>query len=232
MAGKKERLARQKKEAETHEFPNSKDYPIDSAIRRIVEQFESKKGIIKVNNEATYDGRGIDLKGLVACLHILANPLHPENRWSCLVEMVKYDDEAYLRLVPSIPMEVKRKWESTGKRSRQMAMNDVQEMISVILGGRGRAQGIASYPHHPKNPYKRGKSYIHLVDIIAAAGPRGIDKESWIQACCEVSHKARNLVENDLAVVKSARRGRERHSSCREGFVIVEHGDRFSIRFE
>lgn len=232
MAGKKERLARQKKEAGTHGFPNSKDYPIGSAMRRILEQMEDKKGLLKVNNKATYDGKGIDISLLVSCLHILANPLHPENRWSCLVEMVKYDDDAYLRLVPSIPLEVKEKWEATGKPPRQMAINDVQEMISAILGGAGIRQGIASYPRHPKNPFRDGGNYARLVDIIAAAGSRGIDQESWIQACCEASGKARELVKNDLDVVKSAKRERKRHSSCREGFVIVKHGDRFSIRFE
>lgn len=232
MASKNAILARQKKEAEVHEFPNSKTWPIGSAMRRILEQAEKNKGIIKINNKASFDGKGIDISLLVSCLHILANPLHPENRWSCLVEMVKYDDEAYLRLVPSIPLEVKEKWEATGKPPRQIAINDVQEMISTILGGARVPKGIASYPRHPRNPFRADSNYGRLVDIIAAAGPQGIDKESWIQACCEASGKARKLVKNDLDVVKSARRGRQRHSSCQPGFTIVEHGDRFSIRFE
>ena len=225
-------MARRKRQDDAYDLSNWKKLPIGSALRRIIEQLDNKKGIIKVDNEATYDGRGIDLKGLVSCLHILANPLHPENRWACLVEMVKYDDDAYLRLVPSIPLEVKEKWEATGKPPRQMAINDVQEMISVILGGRGIQQGIASYPRHPRNPFRAESNYARLVDIIAAAGPTGIDGESWIQACCKASRKARNLVKNDLAVIKSARPGHKRHQSCREGFVIVEHGGRFSIRFE
>ena len=163
MAGKKEILARQKQKAGPHGFPNSTDYPIDSAMRRILEQLEQNKGIIKVNNKATYDGKGIDLNALVSCLHILANPLHPENRWACVVEMVKYDDEAYLRLVPSIPLEVKEKWEATGKPPRQMAINDVQEMISLILGGAGVMRGgSGSVVTRSDNPYDHRTKY-HVV---------------------------------------------------------------------
>ena len=151
-------MARQKREAEAYELSDWKKLPIGSAVRRIAEQLESKRGIISVDNIASYDGRGIDLKGLVSCLHILADPTHKKNRWSCLVEMVKYDDEAYLRLVPSIPMEVKRKWEATGKPPRQMAINDVQEMISVILGGAGMMRG-GSDQDKPSNPYKPDTKY-------------------------------------------------------------------------
>lgn len=229
---KKRKGAEATTSATTHTPKGAAGFRPGSTMRTILEQMERNEGIIKVKNKASYDGRGIDLNAFVSCLHILANPLHPENRWSCLVEMVKYDDEAYLRLVPSIPIEVKRKWEATGKPPRQMAINDVQEMISVILGGGGIRQGIASYPRHPKNPFRDGGNYARLVDIIAAAGPRGIDEESWIQACCEVSGKARDLVKNDLGVVKSAMRGPKRHKSCRSGFTIVEHGGRYSIRFD
>lgn len=164
MAGKKERLARQEKGAEVHEFPNSKDYPIGSAMRRILEQIENKKGVIRVNNTATYDGKGIDLNALVSCLHILANPLHPENNWSCLVEMVMYDDEAYLRLVPSIPVGVKKRWATTGKPPRQMAINDVQEMISVILGAAGTAQGeaVQAKSRNPYNPKYKNHAVFEM----------------------------------------------------------------------
>ena len=132
MAGKKEILARQKQKVGTHGFPNSTDYPIDSAMRRILEQAEKNKGLIKVKNIASYDGKGISLSDLISCLHILTDPTHKEYRWSCLVEMVKYDDDIYLRLVPSIPLEVKAKWEATGKPPRQMVSNDVGFILETL----------------------------------------------------------------------------------------------------
>lgn len=132
MAGKKEILARQKLRTVIHGFPNSADYPFDSAMRRILEQAEKNKGLIKVNNTASYDGKGINLSDLISCLHILTDPTHRENRWSCLVEMVKYDDDIYLRLVPSIPLEVKAKWEATGKPPRQMVSNDVGFILETL----------------------------------------------------------------------------------------------------
>ena len=164
MAGKREKLARREKEDEAYDLSDWKKLPIGSALRRIIEQMDKKQGVIKVDNEATYDGRGIDLNALVSCLHILANPLHPENRWSCLVEMVKYDDEAYLRLVPSIPLEVKKRWEATGRPPRQTAITDIREMISTILGGTGITRG-GSGKAGRNNPYAPGTKYHTVYEM-------------------------------------------------------------------
>ena len=166
MAGKKEILARQKQKVGTHGFPNSTDYPIDSAMRRILEQAEQNKGLIKVNNTAFYDGKGISLSDLISCLHILADPTHRENRWSCLVEMVKYDDDIYLRLVPSIPLAVKEKWEATGRPPRQMATNDVQLMIAEILGKPDRVSP-ANIPGTAiaGNPYPPGTRFHEVFNL-------------------------------------------------------------------
>ena len=161
---------------------------------------------------------------------VVANPLHPDNNWRSVVEILKYGKDVYYRLASDIPMAVKDHWTKHGRPPEcEWGFFDASTGPAEPGKKTVRYQPVS---HHPKNPYKRGKSYIHLVDIIAAAGPRGIDEESWIQACCEAAHKDRELVKNDLTVIKSARPGRPRHRSCREGFVIVERGGRFSIRFD
>ena len=110
----------------------SEAFPFGSVMRTRLEQIEQKKGLIKINNIASYDGKGINISSLISCLHILTDPTHKENRWSCLVEMVKYDDDIYLRLVPSIPLEVKAKWEATGKPPRQMVSNDAGFILETL----------------------------------------------------------------------------------------------------
>lgn len=152
MAGKKEILARQKLRTVIHGFPNSADYPFDSAMRRILEQAEKNKGLIKVNNTASYDGKGISLSDLVSCLHILTDPTHRENRWSCLVEMVKYDDDIYLRLVPSIPLEVKVKWEATGKPPKQMVSNDAGFILETLKQALPPKPAAKTPPARKANP--------------------------------------------------------------------------------
>ena len=125
MVSRETLKARREAEAEEREsafiLKGSQAFPYGSVMRTILEQAEGNGGIIKILNAASYDGKGINIRGLIYCLHKMANPTHKENRWSCLVEMVKYDDDAYLRFVPSIPLEVKNKWEATGKPPRQTA---------------------------------------------------------------------------------------------------------------
>ena len=166
MAGKKEILARQKQKVGPHGFPNSTDYPIDSAMRRILEQAEQNKGLIKVNNTAFYDGKGINLSDLIACLHILSDPTHKENRWACLVEMVKYDDDIYLRLVPSIPLEVKAKWEATGKPPRQMVSNDVGIILKTLKNALP-SKPVAKKPPAKKAPAKKPITVDQVVGQLA-----------------------------------------------------------------
>ena len=152
---KRDELARQR--AEAHKFKGPEAYKLGSTMRTILEQLAENEGLLRVNYKASYDGKGINLSDLISCLHILADPTHRENRWSCLVEMVKYDDEVYLRLVPSIPLEVKEKWEATGKPPRQMVLNDVQLMIAEILGKPGKVTPARiTAKVRPDNPFPPG----------------------------------------------------------------------------
>lgn len=161
---------------------------------------------------------------------VVANPLHPDNNWRSAVEILKFGKDVYYRLAPDIPMAVKDHWTKYGRPPEVgWGIFDASAGSAVLKKTTFR---LSSVTRHPRNPFRAESNYARLVDIIAAAGPTGIDGESWIQACCKASRKARNLVKNDLAVIKSARPGHKRHQSCREGFVIVEHGGRFSIRFE
>lgn len=146
---KREALARQR--ADSHRFKGPEAYKLGSTMRTILEQLAEKEGLLRVNYKASYDGKGINLSDLVACLHILADPTHKENRWACLVEMVKYDDVIYLRLVPSIPLEVKAKWEATGKPPRQMASNDIGYILKTLKNA------LPSKPVTKKPPAKKAK---------------------------------------------------------------------------
>lgn len=130
---KRDELARQR--AEAHKFKGPEAYKLGSTMRTILEQLAENEGLLRVNYKASYDGKGINLSDLVACLHILTDPTHKENRWSCLVEMVKYDDDIYLRLVPSIPLDVKAKWEATGKPPRQTVSNDIGYILKTLKNG-------------------------------------------------------------------------------------------------
>jgi len=154
---KAKKEAEEKAKQESHSFAGSKNFKPGTAMRDILEQAEQNYGTIKIRNKASYDGKGITILSIVSCLHILADPTHRENNWSCLVEMVKYDDEAYLRLVPSIPLEVKVKWETTGTPPRQMVSNDVQVMITEMLGKADRVTPAKiNAKIRPDNPFPLG----------------------------------------------------------------------------
>lgn len=146
---KREDQARQRVEA--HKFKGPESYKPGSTMRAFLEQAKANEGLLRINYIASYDGKGINLSDLVACLHILADPTHKENRWSCLVEMVKYDDDIYLRLVPSIPLEVKKKWEATGKPPRQMASNDIGYILKTLKNA------LPPKPSAKKSPAKKAK---------------------------------------------------------------------------
>lgn len=195
MAGKKEILARQKLRTVIHGFPNSADYPFDSAMRRILEQAEKNKGLIKVKNIASYDGKGISLSDLISCLHILTDPTHKENRWSCLVEMVKYDDDIYLRLVPSIPLEVKAKWEATGKPPRHMVSNDVGFILENLM------QALPSKPAAKTPPARKARK--------APRKPPAKKPEPAIEETPEQKQKAARL--KNLALLMELSKSRKGH---------------------
>ena len=141
---KREDLERQREAVHTFKGPES--YKPGTTMRAFLEQSAEKEGLFWVNYKASYDGKGINLSDLISCLHILTDPTHKENRWSCLVEMVKYDDDIYLRLVPSIPLEVKAKWEATGKPPRQMVSNDAGFILETLK------QAFPSRPAAKKHP--------------------------------------------------------------------------------
>lgn len=146
---KREDQARQR--ADSHKFKGPESYKPGTTMREFLEQIDKNDGLLRVNYKASYDGKGINLSDLVACLHILADPTHRENRWACLVEMVKYDDDIYLRLVPSIPLEVKKKWEATGKPPRQMVSNDIGYILKTLKNA------LPSKPSAKKPPAKKAK---------------------------------------------------------------------------
>ena len=146
---KREDLERQREAVHTFKGPES--YKPGTTMRAFLEQSAEKEGLFWVNYKASYDGKGINLSDLISCLHILTDPTHKENRWSCLVEMVKYDDDIYLRLVPSIPLEVKAKWEATGKPPRQMVSNDVGFILETLK------QALPSKPAAKTPPARKAK---------------------------------------------------------------------------
>jgi len=47
-------------------------------------------------------------------LNVVANPLHPANRWSSIVERVVHGDRKFLRLIFDVPLSVKEYWELNG----------------------------------------------------------------------------------------------------------------------
>ena len=87
-------------------------------------------------------------------------------------------------------------------------------------------------PRHPMNPFRGGSGYGLLVDLIAAAGQKGIGKEDLLSKYCEISGKDLQHAKYDLAVINSASETSEkRHRSCADGFTILKEGDNYRIRF-
>lgn len=210
---------------------------IGSGAKAIIEELKKGNGWGEFGKMAGFENGKIVLPGIVFAirLQVLGDLSRPDNPSPFMIEYVRVGKTVFLHLIEKPPQEIMDAMAKEGV-ANYSSSNDIASLVEG-LGDSGWTQGAnevspSSYPRHPKNPFRDGFNYARLVDIIAAAGPQGIDEESWIQACCEASRKARNLVKNDLAVIKSARRGRKRHSSCREGFVIVERGGRFTIRFD
>jgi hypothetical protein len=173
----------------------SEAFPFGSVMRTRLEQIEQKRGLIKVNNIASYDGKGINISSLISCLHILTDPTHKENRWSCLVEMVKYDDDIYLRLVPSIPLEVKAKWEATGKPPRQMVSNDVGFILEAL------SKALPSKPATKTPPARKARK--------APRKPSAKKPEPTIEETPEQKKKAARLKNLAIAMeIYKARKGR------------------------
>ena len=87
-------------------------------------------------------------------------------------------------------------------------------------------------PRHPKNPFRQESGYGLLVDLIAAAGPKGIGKEDLLKAYCKATGKDIVHAKYDLAVINSASETSEkRHRSCADGFTILKETDNYRIRF-
>jgi len=85
---------------------------------------------------------------------------------------------------------------------------------------------------HSKNPFRPGSGYGLLVDIIAAAGPKGIGKEDLQKKYVKYSGKDMIHTKYDMAVINSASKdGDKRHKSCKDGFTIIKTVDNFRIRF-
>lgn len=88
-------------------------------------------------------------------------------------------------------------------------------------------------PRHKDNPFRPGSGYGLLVDIIAAAGPKGIGKEDLQKEYAKCSGKDLTHTKYDMAVINSASKDCDhRHRSCRDGFTIIKEGDNFRIRFD
>ena len=85
---------------------------------------------------------------------------------------------------------------------------------------------------HPKNPFRDGSSYGLLLDLISAAGSKGIGKETLLAEFCRISGKDLQHAKYDLAVINSASETSERrHRSCADGFTILKETDNYRIRF-
>ena len=210
---------------------------IGSGAMAVIEELKKGNGWGEFNKMAGFEDGKIRLPGIrfAMMMKSLGDLTRPDNPSPYMIEYVRVGNTIFLHLVEKPPQMVLDAMARDGS-GNYSSSNDVSRLLEglddpVATQG-GNVHRLSSVTRHPRNPFRAESNYARLVDIIAAAGPRGIDKESWIQACCEASGKARNLVKNDLAVIKSARPGHKRHQSCREGFVIVEHGGRFSIRFE
>ena len=86
-------------------------------------------------------------------------------------------------------------------------------------------------PRHPKNPFRPG-GYATLLDLIAAAGPKGIGREDLLKDYCKATGKDDQHARFDLAVINSAREDSDkRHRSAADGFTILKEGDCFRVRF-
>lgn len=55
---------------------------------------------------------------LPRALLVICNPRHPRNKWKYFVEVVDIDGEQYFRLVDTIPLAVKKKWDRARKPPR------------------------------------------------------------------------------------------------------------------
>lgn len=85
---------------------------------------------------------------------------------------------------------------------------------------------------HSKNPFRDGSSYGLLVDLISAAGSKGIGKETLLAEFCRLSGKDLQHAKYDLAVINSASEDSDkRHKSCADGFTIVRTVDNYRISF-
>lgn len=60
-------------------------------------------GVIKISHVAA-----------LRTLQVVANPLHPKNRWKSVIEKIEFGGETYLRLVTEIPLGLKIAWEKQG----------------------------------------------------------------------------------------------------------------------
>lgn len=160
---------------------------------------------------------------------VVANPLHPDNNWRSAVEMLIFGKDIYYRLAADIPRTVKEHWKKHG-RPPECGWGIFNASAGLADSGK-RTVRHPPIPRHPQNPFKRGSGYGLLVDIAAAAGTEGIDEESWRRSYRETTGKDNEHAGYDMAVIKSAIRGRKRHSCCQPGFTVVEHGSRYSIRF-
>ena len=210
---------------------------IGSGARTIIEELKKGNGWGEFGKMAGFENGKIILPGVVFAmrLQVLGELSRPDNPSPYMIEYVRVGKTIFLRLVEKPPREVLEAMVREGV-DNYSSSNDISSLIeglgdSVMIHA-GEAFRPSRFPRHPRNPFKRGSGYGILVDIAAAAGARGIDEESWRRTYCGATGKDNKHAGYDLAVIKSSIRGRRRHSCCRPGFTVVEHGGRYSIRFD
>ena len=175
---------------------------------------------------------------------------------------VQIDAETIKKALESNPTSLTGLWKTLGgtgsvSGSASKRMREASPGIEAILAGNkgktpkaeGSEETTATKPakraekkpvknpkspvsRHPKNPFRAGSSYGLLLDLISAAGAKGIGKETLLAEFCRISGKDLQHAQYDLAVINSASEdSNKRHKSCADLFTILKETDNYRIRF-
>lgn len=160
-----------------YRFPRENPYRERTLEHKIHEELIG--GMIPKDELVRIDNGIATISDLFLALRVVANPLHPRNRWSSAVESVIHNGKEFLRIVFDVPLTVKEYWEQNGHPpSMETRFLDFAENIE------------AGVP----NPYKEGtdrhrifekaREFRPLDEILADAQascgkPRRLVQKTW-----------------------------------------------------
>ncbi|MFC1453018.1 hypothetical protein ACFLSJ_06690 [Verrucomicrobiota bacterium] len=167
------RAKKQEKKGKRGTWRLAKENPFagfpDAEVSRLWERLRA--GATTLDDLAIASDGVIDVTRFFRTLAVVADPLHPANRWQSVVEQLCFGDEVYLRLAAEIPLEVKAYWQAHGHPPRQ-GWGYASGMAAPWVRAQSSEPSEAGCAASTRNPYRPGTKLFEVFALSRSFRPR------------------------------------------------------------